>query len=408
MKYINEAFTTPIADEYDIIVVGAGPAGCGTALSAARSGAKTLIIDKFNSLGGMWTQGFMNPLFDAENKDGIMAEIISDLKAKNQWGGFWEISFHYEYMKQLLDTKMSEAGVDILLCTKFSKAVIENKTVKGVVVENANGRSAYLSKYVVDCTGDGNVAADAGCDYEIGVDNKIEDCQGMTLMFLIGNIPEKYKNGLMIGEIVDACYTKVGKEAPFHKPYLIPVPNSHFGVVQFTHMYNYNPLVQKDIDAATTEGRRQMLEVFELLKTYYEDFKDIELICSAPVLGIRESRRIVGEYTLTVEDVTEGNGIFPDGICRVKFGIDIHPKNGKAQDCRSIQPYDIPFRACIPKGYNGLIIAGRCISGTHEAMASYRVTGDCCKMGDSIGQLLAYSIANNIPARNIDVSAVLK
>ena len=295
----------------------------------------------------------------------------------------------------------------LCLHTVFSCAITQGKTVKGIIAENIDGRQAYLGKIVVDCTGDGNVAASAGCDYEIGVDGDVKACQAMTLMFLVGNIPDKYKDGLMIGEILDACYEKQGKEAPFHVPYLIPVPDSHFGVVQFTHMYDYNPLSQKDIDQATIEGRRQMLEAFELLKTYCEELKDLDLICSAPVLGIRESRRIVGEYTLNLEDVTEGKNQFEDGICDVTFGIDIHPKSGKAQDCREIKPYQVPFRCCIPKGYDGILVAGRCISGSHEAMASYRVTGNCCQMGENVGILAAYALQNNMDIRKINVKDVL-
>lgn len=408
MKTFQETLNTPIKGEYDIIVVGAGPAGCGVSLAAAREGMKVLLIDKENSLGGMWTVGFMNPLFDAEKKDGIIAELIDELKSKNQWGGFWGKSFHNEYMKHILDNKMREAGVSLLLNTNFVRSITENKTVKGVVVENIEGRSAYLGRMTIDCSGDGHVAADAGCEFQIGVDGDYKQCQGMTLMYLVGNIPEKHRAGLMVGEILDECYHKAGKEAPFHVPYIIPVPNSHFGVMQFTHMYGYNPLSVVDIAEASAEGRRQMIEAVELLNRYSEDFKELELITSAGVLGVRESRRIVGDYTLTLEDVlTEGGFKTDDSVCRVTFNMDIHTAENKGQNCRVVQAFQVPFRCLIPKGFDGILTAGRCISGTHETMAAYRVTGDCCKMGENAGKIAAYALKRNVSVRDVIVSEVI-
>ncbi len=404
----RETLETPINGEYDVIVVGAGPAGCGAALSAARNGCKTLILDKFNCLGGMWTEGFMNPLFDHNKKNTILEELIEGLKQKGQWGGFWNESFHNEYMKYLLDIKMRESNVDVMLNTLFVKSITEGNTVKGIVVENSDGRQAFMGKFIIDCTGDGNVAADAGCEYEIGVDNDYTKCQGMTLMFLVGNIPEKYREGLMVGEILDQCYQKVGKTSPFSVPYIIPVPNCSFGVMQFTHMYGYNPLSNKEIYQATVEGRRQMLEAIELLHTYSDDFKELELITSAGVLGVRESRRIVGEYTLCLDDVLVDGGFkTDDAVCRVTFNMDIHSGEGTGQTCRLVRAFEVPFRCLIPKGFDGILTAGRCISGSHEVMAAYRVTGNCCHMGENAGKLVAYSIKNNTPIREVNVKSVL-
>ena len=388
MEFICEKLNTPIYGEYDAIVVGAGPAGCGAAITLARKGKKTLLIEKSNCLGGAWTTGFMNPLFDCENKDGLLIELIDALKEKENWGGFWDKSFNYEYMKHILDQKAEEAGVEILFNTNFSRTLVEENKVYGVVFENIGGRFAAKAKCVFDCTGDGSVAASAGCPFELGDDGDYTVCQGMTLMFLVGNIPEKYKDGLMIYEKLNVVYEKAGKEIPFKVPYLIPVPNAHFGVVQFTHMYEHDPLSAREIGKATIEGRRQLIEAFELLTTYDEEFKDLELITSAGVLGVRESRRIIGEYRVDTEDILNGSK-FPDAVANISFGADLHTKSNKGQHCFKVKPYQIPFRALVPKGFDGIIVAGRCISGSREAMASYRVTGNCCQMGERAALIVA-------------------
>ena len=400
MEYISENLKTSVYGEYDVIVVGGGPAGCGAAIACGRMGLKTLIIEKFNCLGGAWTVGLINPFFDAKGKTGIVNELLEELNEENQWGGFWNISFNYEYMKVILERKMLEANVEILFNTVFSRTITEGNTVKGVVFENINGRCAAFAKMVIDCTGDGNVASDAGCEFELGESGDYKVCQAMTLMFLVGNIPEKYKKGLMMFKQLKNAYEQGGRELPFKVPYLIPVPNSSFGVIQFTHMYEYNPLDERELTKANIEGRRQMMECYELLTKYDPEFKDLELVMSAPVLGVRESRRIVGEYVITVEDIVNG-ARFEDAIASVTFSADIHTKSNKGQKIIKVKPYDVPMRALIPKKYDGIVVAGRCISGTREAMASYRVTGNCCQMGENIGYAIAESIKQNINIRDV-------
>ena len=403
---IQETLTTPIFGEYDAVVVGAGPAGCGAALALGRSGLKTLLIEKFNCLGGAWTTGFMNPFFDFYDKSGIVKELVDELKSADQFGGFWNMSFNYEYMKFILEKKMQDANVEVLYNTTFSRTLAKENKVYGIVAENIEGRFAVLAKTVLDCTGDGSVAASAGCPFELGVDGDYKECQAMTLMFLVGNIPEKYKDGLMIYEKLNAVYEKAGKQIPFRVPYLIPVPNSHFGVIQFTHMYEYDPLSAKDLTKATMEGRQQLIDAFEFLTKYDEEFKDLELITSSSVLGVRESRRIIGEYRMSTDDLVSG-ARFDDAVAFVTFGADLHTKSNKGQNCFQVHPYHIPMRALIPKGYKGIVVAGRCISGSREAMASYRVTGNCAQMGESAGYYIAEAIKNDMDILDVKLDLQL-
>lgn len=404
--FINENLQTPIRGDYDVLVVGGGPSGCGAALALGRLGMKTLVVERLNCLGGAWTSGFINPFFDTHEKAGIVNELVSELDSQGNWGGFWNISFNYEYMKNILERKMKEANVDLLYNTSFSRTLVENNKVYGAIFENIEGRFAITAKMVVDATGDGCVASDAGCPFELGVDGDYTQCQAMTLMFIVGNIPPKYKDGMMIYEKLNAVYEKAGKQIPFKVPYLIPVPNSHFGVIQFTHMYDYNPLSAKDLTDATIEGRQQLIDAFEYLRKYDEEFKDLDLISSAPVLGVRESRRIIGEYMITLDDILNG-AQFEDAVARVTFGADLHTKSNKGQRCFGVQPYQIPMRALIPKNYDGIIVAGRSISGSREAMASYRVTGNCCQMGENAGYYIAKAIKDNVNIRDVKLETKL-
>ncbi len=388
---------------YDVIVVGGGPAGTAAAISAGRAGAKVLLIEKENCLGGMSTAGFVNPLFDHENKGGLLREVINELKARNAWGGFWKESFIYEYMKEISESMCLDAGVDILFDTRCCGAIMEGNRIKGVIAENIEGRTEYSAGAVIDCSGDACVCNDAGAKWLIGDEND-GSCQAMTLMYLMGGLPGKYRNedGLMMYDVLENAYKKqnLGNTSPYRMPFLIPVPNSDFAVLQLTHMRNYNPLSARDRTKAVIEGRKQMLTTFEALRDFDEDFRSSYLIASAPLLGIRESRRIVGEYTLTEEDLV--NGIkFDDSVCEATFVIDIHCENDTSQASKSVKPYDIPYRSLIPKGIEGLLAAGKTISGTHIAMASYRVTGNCWAMGEAAGSAAAYAVKNHVSVRNV-------
>lgn len=386
---INEQLSTEVAGEYDVIVVGGGPSGAVAGIAAAREGAKTLVLEREFYLGGMWTGGLVNPLFDYHAKDGILAEIIEEHKKLGSWGGFGGMCFSYENMKRILEDKLTSAGGEVLFGANFSRALVEGNRVCGVVCECRGKRMAFLAKYVIDCTGDAEVATSAGCKFEIGrpSDNL---CQAMTLMFTVGNIEFMQHTCDDLRILIEDALKKndTGYRLPYTRPYIIQIPNSKTAVVQLTHMRGYDPFSGKDIASALIEGRKQAYEVVEFLKNNVEQFKDIELLETAPLLGIRESRRIVGEYVLTKEDCIEGRR-FEDEVTTAAFNIDIHDPLSDAQQCYKVKRYGIPLGCLIPKGYEGIFVAGRSISGTHEAMASYRVTGNCAAMGEYIGRYAA-------------------
>ena len=184
MDYIREERRTPVAGEYDVIVVGGGPAGIGAAIAAGRAGARTLLIEKYGCLGGMWTSGLVNPLFDYKNKGGLVQEIVDRLDAAGQSvlvaGGMYD--FDIEEMKYLLDEMTGEARVEILFYSYFADVLKDGARINGVLIENKAGRRAYRAGVVIDCTGDGDVAARFGVPCEIGRPGD-HACQAMTLMY---------------------------------------------------------------------------------------------------------------------------------------------------------------------------------------------------------------------------------
>ncbi len=405
MKYVEEKLETEILGEYDVIIVGGGPSGVGAAITSGRRGLKTLLIEKSGCLGGMQTSGLVNPMFDCENKNGIVKELVDELKAKGKFGAFWNICFDYEYMKVLLDRKVKEAGVDILFDTSFSKALCENGRVYGVITESKGGRCAYLSKYVIDCSGDALVAYDAGVKTYLG--GKDGELQSATLMFMIGNTDYLQGGRDDLYNIMKDHLEKPDCKyvLPYKHAYIIKLPDTNCAVVQLTHMTVHDPFDMSDVSSLYLEGRKQAVEAFEFIRSIPK-FSEITLLQTAPLIGIRESRRIEGEYTLTAEDMVAGK-TFDDGFTTVTFGIDIHKSDGSAQEVIRTKPYEIPFRCLIPKGYEGLLVAGKTISGTHEAMASYRVTSDCMAMGEAAGEAVCEAIKNNIGIREVDIKKVL-
>ncbi len=400
MKTITENLKTTVKGSYDIIVVGGGPAGIGAAITAGRKGLKTLIIERYGFFGGTWTAALVNPFFDTHNKNGLVKELCDDMSAENKFGAFWKITYDFETMKRLLDEKIKAAGVDVLFHTTFCDVVMDNNRVKGVIVQNKGGRMAFEAKYVIDATGDGDVAVAAGAEYIYG--NETDgSAQAMTTMFLLSGVKLRQEKSTELYELMKkACEENdTGYNIDFDKPYAIWLPLEDFAVVQLVHVRDKNGVDPFSLSEAELEGRARAYETFEFFKKYIPEFKDAQLVMTAPQIGVRETRHIIGDYYLTVDDITEGAD-FEDNLgFRVTFNVDIHDKF--AQDCKKVKPYQIPLRALLPKGIGGLLTAGRCISGDFYAHASFRVTGDCVAMGEGAATAVAKAISEQKDIRDI-------
>ena len=316
MKTIQEHLETPVAGTYDVIVAGGGPAGVGAALAAARAGVKTLLVEQYGFLGGMWTAGMVIPIWDWENKGGIMQEIIDRLTAcGNAIYTGPLLGFDIEAMKVLLDQMMQESGVDILFHSYFSAPVLDGNNLEGVIVENKSGREAYLAHTVIDCTGDGDVAARAGAPFKIGRD---EDgaMQPMTMMFKLGDmdyvqamdyfpIPIEKTELFFHMEHAATASGLENYEFNFERPYILSLPASHQGIAEMTHVRSKSGIDARDLSRAEMEGRKLVQEAMHFFTSYMPQFRHAYLDQTAAHIGVRETRRIMGEYELTIDDLFE-------------------------------------------------------------------------------------------------------
>lgn len=409
MDYINETLKTPVFGEYDVVVAGAGPAGVCAAIAAARNGAKTLLIERYGFLGGMWSAGFIIPLFDFENKHYIVTEIVDELKARGGWGGYYDIAFDFEIMKKLLDDMVTQSGAQILFHTFLAGAYCEGEDVKGVFIQNKSGRSLVKAKVVIDCTGDGDIAASAGVPFTMGRESD-NLCQPVTCMFMLGNIeymqPHYYSIRDAVIEASKAC--GIPFEFSYKRPFVLQLPNCKRCVVMWNHVRKKPPTDAVAFSEAELESREEIHRIFDCIKKNVPMFKDVELIAIAPQTGVRESRHIHGLYTLETDECVHG-AQFEDGICDVAFSMDLHlPDKDEQENIHLEAPYQIPYRCLVPVNRNGLLVAGRCISGTYETNGSYRVTGDCMATGQAAGAAAALAVKQNVNVRDVDIHQLRK
>lgn len=404
MRYLNETLQTPIAGEYDVIVCGGGPAGIGAGVSAARLGLRTLLVERYGFLGGAWTANLVTPLFDGANKGGISGELCDMLRAQGLIGGLYDASCDLEYLKVLLDDLCLEAGVQLLFHTQVVNTVRDGDKVTGIVVENKSGRQAFLGKIIIDCTGDGDVAALAGVPFQIG-DEPHHTTQAMTTMLKLCNVDFVQREPYELLELM-----KEGqKKAPDYKivfdcPWIIDCPDGS-SILQYVHVRGRTGTDAQDLTRAELEGRKQGLEAFKFLKENVRGFERAVLAQIASHIGVRETRRIKGEYCLTEEDLRGGKTFeFPDATFICEFNIDIHEEDSEKQTVELIPAYTIPYRCLVPLGVDNLLVAGRCISGTRIAMASYRVTGICLAMGQVAGTAALLALEGGITPREVSYS----
>jgi hypothetical protein len=399
-RFRETARDVPIVDDADVVICGAGPAGVAAGLAAARLGASVRLIESAGCLGGVWTAGLLCWILDTKDKPGILHEIMSALKARqagyvNQPG--YSFGYDAEVMKLLLEEMCAEAGVRFQLHTQAVAAARgADRRLTLAVTESKSGRQAWAGKAFVDATGDGDLAARTGCKFDLG---RPEDgaTQPMTMMAILTGVehetikrfvrdrdrPHNVPKDLLRAEI-----NRGGFDPSYNKPTLFRIYENLF-CLSANHEYGYVPTDAAKITEATAHARAELHQIINALRCLGGIWKDLRIVATNEHIGVREGRRIQGHYTVTADDLARG-ARHDDGICRVYFSVDVHSPTttegkGIARTGVRARPYDIPLRALIARDVNGLLLAGRCISGDFIAHSSYRVTGDAVATGQAAG-----------------------
>ncbi|MDD3766184.1 MAG: FAD-dependent oxidoreductase [Eubacteriales bacterium] len=394
------------SSEYDIIVAGGGLAGAAAAISAARENAKVLLIEKHGFLGGMATAGLVNPFmpyviwkaswtYDWSQvvNQGLFGEILKELKSM---GGLHSNNetFNEEFLKLILDRMMKKYNVKVLLHSFVSDVSRKDNKIESITITNKSGNRVFKASYFIDATGDADVSALAGCDFKLGRDGD-NFCQPMTLCFRLANVNrdlyDREKSVPMINKIYKSFKEKGLIKNPKENVLLFEHVVDNIVHFNSTRVVGKSAVDAQQLTEAEMEAREQVYELYRFMKENIPGFENCQLLMSAPQIGVRESRRIVGEYIITQEDLL--NAVkFEDSIARGTYPLDIHNPAGTGtyiQDIPYGDYYTIPYRALVPKGIDNLIVAGRPISSTHEAHSAYRIMPICTSIGEGAGAAAA-------------------
>lgn len=411
---------TPVYSTVDVLVLGGGPAGWGAAVSAAREGANTLLVESSTDIGGVATTGLMSH-WTGHTVGGIYEEIVD--RTHNQYGKNPLLSdaemrkfIDHETMKTRALEMLLEAGVKLLLNTMACEPLVEDNVLKGVFVENKSGRQLIRSKVVIDCTGDGDIAARSGAPYYKGRESD-GAMQPMTLMVQVGGVEVEriqYVNAFEESYQVPAGDIQQLARMHIKAPagHVLVYPSVFPGIVtlNMTNVTGVDGTNADDITKAYVQCRRQLPEIMAFLKEYVPGFENSYVLKSAAQIGVRETRHFKGMKTITEQDILEAR-VFPDwAVANAHFNFDVHNIGGAGLDETGCQKnftqqhgYTIPYGCLVPQKIDGLLLAGRCISGTHMAHANFRAMPICANMGQAAGVAAAMCVEQDIQPRALQV-----
>lgn len=440
----------PVVYTPEVLVCGAGPAGIGAAIAAARSGAQTMLIERYGFPGGNLTTAMVNPFFTFHDENGnqvirgIAEEFVNRLKQQGaSLGHVTDLTFDNASMtpfdaeraKIILIDMLEEAGVELLFHTWVVDANVVDGVVESVIIENKSGRQAVRPKYIVDCTGDADVASFSGVPFAKGKEDD-GSMQPATLYFRVGGVDvnqlrnwmkknryllkdsptdEEIDNQKLIAFLGMNQLVQEAKDSGTLHPEVAPrilmyeLPIQGMFCINTTRIQNIDGTKASEMTRAEIALRKQVIEVQGFLQKQVGGFENSYIVDSGIQVGIRETRRIAGDYVLNEHEVLN-NTSFYDGIACGTFAIDIHPPHGKKQiftgSGKSV--YEIPYRCLIPKSITNLLVAGRPISATHIAHGSIRVMATCMAMGQAAGVAVAIASRNNCNTREIDIKQLRK
>jgi hypothetical protein len=429
----------PVLMEADVVVVGGGTTGPVAAIAAARRGKKVVLIERFGSLGGVLTLG-LNTKPSGTLLGGIPLEIWNlaravggageDYMATTKTGGVKIASpTDPEVMKMLLTRLCVEAGVQILFETFVSNPVVENGAVTGVVIEGKSGRQFVGAKVLIDCSADADMAAKANAPFVMGSGEKDARMQPVSMYFIMKNVDLK-----RLADWARTCDDVPARAIPrddeglayglwltgfngmlrrFQEETGVKLQRDNITLktadgqmyVNATRVLGVDVFSPEQFTAAILECYRQIEGVCRFLNERVPGFEAARLGQVSPILGVRETRHILGEYTLTGRD-SRGETRFADSIAVDASALDIHDPKGGDVDFQSMPPYEIPYRCLVPQRVEQILVAGRCISADHEAHARSRNMPACMSIGQAAGVAAAIAIEEGVSVRNVPVPKV--
>jgi hypothetical protein len=410
----------------DVLVCGGGPAGIAAAVAAAEEGADVLLLEQAQYLGGAAT-AMMIPAFcpfgyegDPVNA-GLGLKILHEMKARMgdtspriNW-----VAIDAEVLKSLYDEMVSAAGVRVRFGTLVVGAERDGARVTGVTVAGKNGLQGIEAGVVIDCTGDADVAAHAGCEFQFG--GAQGEVMGTTLCFLLANV-DKARFEAYCRESGDKSYIPLAvakaREAhdfdvPEYRAAGFSFPYPDVAGINFGHVYGIDGSDPESVTRGIMEARRLVPKLLAFLHKWVPGFEASRLVATAPMLGVRETRRVVGDYLLTFEDYVARRS-FEDDIARNSYFIDLHSASGAAELQRGAEgeewhnysageSHGIPLRCLMPKGVDNLLVAGRPISVDRLVHSAIRVMPPCFATGEAAGVTAATMAAERLTSRQVDV-----
>ena len=402
---------TPVAYSAQVVVAGGGPAGAMAAVAAGRAGAKTLLIERAGCAGGIWTSGLFSWMLDVTNKSGLLRELMNRIREKGEgnFGRNGNFLTFPETVKRELDDMLLDAGVQVLYYAQAAGGVKSGERLTHVLLESKAGRQAAAGEVFVDATGDGDLAALSGCRFSLG--NESGQLQPASLIAMVTGISAgelrafdsalPYMEGRNAKTELLKEMERAGLDPSYRIPCLMHVKDGVW-LMMTTHSYGIDPLDPASLTEKTIEARRELYRQEQALRALGGPWKDMRIVATAPAIGIREGRRILGKYTVTARDALEGRR-HGDAVCRVEYPLDVHPLRAARTTAMELgdlkvkaQPFDIPLRALESADIENLLLAGRLISGDFLAHSSYRVTGDAAAIGEAAGREAARRVLQKV------------
>lgn len=421
MTYKEPCREIPVIARPDVLVLGAGPAGIGAAVWAARRGAETMLVEQAGEVGGISTIGLMSH-WTGRTEGGFYEEVLdrsadrNDASSDYGFNGSARQLINPERLKTVYLEMLEEAGVRLRLYTFASDVIMEGNALKGVILESKSGREAVFAKVIVDCTGDGDIAAKSGAAYYKG---REEDgaMQPASIMFKVGGVD--YSRAIFPGGFEDEIQVPAGEiqhlgkqELPFPAGHVLLYRSTLPGVVtcNMTNCTGIDGTNTDDLVRATIQCRKQLDPILRFLCQYAPGYENCYLLETADLIGIRETRHFKGVETITAEDIQNAR-VFEDwAVTKALFNFDVHNMTGNGLDAtgsqkefRQTRGYTIPYGCFVPESVDGLLLAGRNISGTHMAHANFRVMPICINMGQSVGIAAALAALHGIRPRDVNV-----